>query len=218
MAAQAVGHALVRAGHGVEGVVVRRGVALRARRVGRNVIRGLGVAGLVAGKRRRRAMATAAIAGGGMELIERRRARVSCRACGAGDHPHIGSGLVAGGAGGHLSHHRRVSGDAQGGCCDARRTDLEATRRHLGRAVTARAVAIQVADRNVIGPRRAHDGDIGESVGHRRRVAAQAVGHALVRAGHRVERRNCRRWCDIESRSRWSGCGWRASRPWTHPN
>ena len=62
VAAQAVGHALVRAGHRVKRIVARRGMALRARRVGRDMVGGLGVAGLVGRERRRRGVAAAAIA------------------------------------------------------------------------------------------------------------------------------------------------------------
>src|SRR5258706_14842590 len=46
--------------------------------------------------------------------------------------------------------------------------------------------SVEVADREVIAGRRDH-GDVGKGRVHRRAVTGEAPGHALVRAGGRVE-------------------------------
>src|SRR5215470_5503507 len=70
MAAQAASHALVYTGHRVQCVVTRGGMALGTGCRGRNVVRGLGVAGPIGGEGRRRRMAAVAVAGRRMVLVE----------------------------------------------------------------------------------------------------------------------------------------------------
>jgi len=65
--------ALVRARDRVERVIARGRVALRARGAGRNVVRGLGVTGLVGREGGRRGMAAVAVPARGMVLVERGR-------------------------------------------------------------------------------------------------------------------------------------------------
>src|SRR3984893_11864342 len=76
------------------------------------------------------------------------------------------------------------------GIRDARRAraDPEAvpSRSHVTGGVTARTVAVEAADRDVIAGRRDH-GDVEEGRVHRRAVTAEAPGDALVRAGGGVE-------------------------------
>ena len=165
--AQALRHPLVGAGDGVERVVARGGVALRARRTGRDVVRGLAGTGDVAGEGRRGGVAAAAVATRRMLGIERRGGtRVAGGGAAARQHPHVRSGLVAGLAGGDRRGHRRVAGDAERRGGDARAAEFEAARIDVGRCVAAGAVAVEAADRDVVA-RRADDRDVGE--GRRRR-------------------------------------------------
>src|SRR5437879_940656 len=53
--------------------------------------------------------------------------------------------------------------------------------------MTARAVAVEAAERKVVA-RVGDEGDVGEGRRHRRAVAGEAPGHALVRPGDRVGR------------------------------
>src|SRR5205814_10480852 len=69
---------------------------------------------------------------------------------------------------------------------EVRGAEVATTGVHILGAVTARAVAIEAADRDVIGGRRDR-GDVEERRVHRRAVTGQAPGHTLVRAGGRVE-------------------------------
>src|SRR4029077_4477707 len=57
--------------HDVRGVVARGRMALRARRVGRDVVGRLAAGGYVAAERRRRRMAAVAVTGGRVRLVER---------------------------------------------------------------------------------------------------------------------------------------------------
>jgi len=94
---------------------------------------------------------------------------------------------VAGLAGGHRRSHRRVPGHAQRRAGNAGAAEPEAARIDIGRRVAAGAVAVERADRDMVA-RRAHDGDVGEGRGYGGGVTGEALGHALVRAGHGVER------------------------------
>src|SRR6202030_4364091 len=87
----------------------------------------------------------------------------------------------------HGARHRGVAGDGECRSREARRAELEATGVHIRRGVTARAVAVETADREVIAGR-ADDRDVGEGPGDRRTVASETPGHALVCAGDRVSR------------------------------
>src|SRR5439155_5332924 len=180
-------HTLVRAGDGIEREVARGGVALRARRVGRNMVRGLGAAGHIAGKGRRGRVAAVAVTTGRMDLVQRGRTRVSRGARAAGDHPQVGCALVTGLTGGDGRRHRGVACDAERGTRDARGAELEAARIHIGRGVAARAVAVEAADRHVVA-RVGDEGDVGEGRGDRRTVTGETPGDALVRAGDGVGR------------------------------
>src|SRR5438067_5680633 len=76
VAGEAARHALVGAGDRVERVVARGGVALRAGRAGRDMVRRLGASGLIGGKDGGGGVAAgAAVARGWMGLVERRRTR-----------------------------------------------------------------------------------------------------------------------------------------------
>src|SRR6266478_1785445 len=184
---QTPGDALVRAADRVERVVARGGVALRARCSGRNVIGGLAGSGHIGREGRRGGMAATAVASGWMLRVEcARGARVACRGAGAGEHSHVRRQLVAGLAGGNRCRHRRMARDAEGRVRDARRAELEATRIHVARAVTARAVAVEAADWNVVAGRADHS-DVDEGT-DRRTMTGQTPGDALVRAGDGVER------------------------------
>src|SRR5437763_13598957 len=77
VAGEAARHALVGAGDGVERVVTRGRVALGARRAGRNVIRRLGVTGLIGREGRRRRVTAVAVSGGGVRLVESLRTGIS---------------------------------------------------------------------------------------------------------------------------------------------
>src|SRR5206468_5829898 len=57
----------------------------------------------------------------------------------------------------------------------------------VARRVTARAVAVEGTERNVVA-RVGDEGDVGEGRRHRRAVAGEAPRHALVGAGDRVGR------------------------------
>src|SRR5437763_504608 len=70
---------------------------------------------------------------------------------------------------------------------EARRAELEAARIDVARRVTARAVAVEGAERNVVA-RVGDEGDVGEGRRHRRAVAGEAPRHALVGAGDGVGR------------------------------
>src|SRR6266478_6575580 len=182
---QTPGDALVRAADRVEREVARGGVALRARCSGRNVIGGLAGSGHIGREGRRGGMAATAVASGWMLRVEcARGARVAGR--GAGEHSHVRRHLVAGLAGGNRRRHGAVPGDAEGRVRDARRAELEATWTHVARAVTARAVAVEAADWNVVAGRADHR-DVDEGT-DRRTMTGQTPGDALVRAGDGVER------------------------------
>jgi len=163
---EAPGHALVGARDRVERVIAHGRVALGARRAGRNVIRGLGVAGLIAGKGRRGRVAGAALARGRMGLVVRGGARIPPGGRGADEHADVGRGLVTGRAGAHHRRYRGVAGDAERRTRDACRAELEAPRVHVAGAVAARAVAIQAPERDVIA-RVGDEGDVGEGRRHR---------------------------------------------------
>ena len=178
--------------HHIQGVVAGGRVALRARRVGGNVSRRFGAAAhLIGGKRRAGRVAAVAVTAGRMGLVVCLGTGVAPGGRGAHHHPQIRRGLVTGRAGAH-HRHGGVAGDAERRSTDTRRTDTEAPGVHVRGAVAARAVAIHAADRKVIA-RCGHDRDVGKGLRHRRTVAGEAPGHALVGAGDGVEREVARR-------------------------
>src|SRR5205823_9517839 len=79
----------------------------------------------------------------------------------------------------------RMAGDGECGTRDVRGAELETTGVHILGAVTARTVAVEAANRDVIGGG-PDDRDVGEGPGDGRAVAGEAARHALVRAGGRV--------------------------------
>jgi len=153
VAGEAPGHALVGAGDGVEREVARGRVTLGAGRSGRNVIRRLpGGRQQVGRERGRRDVAVAAVAGDRMLRIQGGvRTGVSRRGRGAGHHPQVGRALVAARAGAHHGE-RRMPRDVECRSGDARVAELEAAAAWIdvARGMTARAVAIHAADRDVI--------------------------------------------------------------------
>ena len=196
VAGQAAGHALVGAGDRVERVVAARGVALRARRAGRDVVGGLArPRSALSAKRGRRGVAAVAVTAGRVALSKRVGPRVAGRwwRCSRAS-PGKARALVAGLAGRHRCCHRACGRQRQRRDVDARGAELEAARVDVRGGMAARAVAVEAADRDVVARGR-NDRDVGEGGRDRRRVAAQAVGHALVRAGDRVQRRSCPPWC-----------------------
>src|SRR5215469_14852749 len=105
-------------------------------------------------------MAAAAVARCRVVRIEcGRRPRVAGGGVRAGEHPHVGSGLVAGLAATDDRRDGGVAGDAEGWRTEAGGAELEATGIDIGRRVTARAVAVERADRDVVTARPADDGD-----------------------------------------------------------
>src|SRR5260370_315871 len=145
------------------------------------MVRGFGVTRLVGREGGRRGVTTVAVAARGMVLVERGRTRVAGRGRGARQHPDVGRAFVTGRAAADRRRDGGVSGDREGRSGDARGTELEATGIHIRRAVAARAVAIETADREVIAGR-ADQGDVEERP-DRRTVTGEAAGDALVRAG-----------------------------------
>src|SRR5205807_10118081 len=103
-------HGVVGGGDGVERVVARSGVALGARRAGRNVIRRLGVTGLIGHEGRRRRMAAVAVTGRRVHLVEGLRTGISPGGRAARNHAQVRRALVAGLAGGDRGRHRGVAG------------------------------------------------------------------------------------------------------------
>src|SRR5205823_14827600 len=79
----------------------------------------------------------------------------------------------------------RMAGDRECGARDVRGAELETTGVHILGAVTARTVAVEAANREVIGGG-TDDRDVGEGPGDGRAVAGEAALHALVRTGDRV--------------------------------
>ena len=200
VAAQAARHPLVSAGDRVGRVVARCRVALRARRRGRNVVRRLSAGSHIIREGGCRRMTAAAIAGGRMNGIERRRwARIPRHRPRAGEHAEVARRLVTGLTSGYRRRDRGVTGHGQRRTVNARRPDVESARVHIAHAVAAGAVAIQVAGRNVIAGR-GGDLDVGKRPGHRRTVAAEAGGHALVSCGDRVGRVVTRRRVALRAR------------------
>src|SRR6184192_4582898 len=96
-----------------------------------------------------------------------------------------------------------VTGRVERRTRDARRAELEAPRIDVARRVTARAVAIEAAERNVVA-RIGDEGDVGEGRRHRRAVAGEAPRHALVGPGDRVGRVVARGGVALRAR----GGGW----------
>src|SRR5256714_14689865 len=141
------GYALVGAGNRVERVITRGRVALRARGAGRNVVRGLGVTGLVGREGGRRRVAADAVPARGMVLVERGRTGVSGRGRGAGNHADVGRGLVTGLAAADRRRHRGVAGDRECRIRYARGAELEAAWVYIRRGVAARTVAVEAAGR-----------------------------------------------------------------------
>ncbi len=185
--AEAVGHALMGAGHRVQRVVSCCGVALRACSRGWNVIGRFAGARDIDCEGRGGRMTAAAIPGSWMAPVEGGRPRVTRGRPRARNHSLIRCRFMAGLTGGHRGSHCCVARYTQRGTVDAGRTDVEAAGIDVRRGVTAGAPAVEWADRNVVG-RSGRDRDIGECSRYRRAVAAQAIGHALVRSGYRIQR------------------------------
>src|ERR1700747_764750 len=94
MTAQTAGHALVRAGHRVDRVVARGGVALRTGRIRRNMVRGLADVAREGGRGR---VTAVAVARGRMALVEGcRGTRVARGGVRTNDHPEVLRTLVTG--------------------------------------------------------------------------------------------------------------------------
>src|SRR5439155_1739864 len=102
-------------------------------------------------------------------------------------HPEVRGALVTGLTGGDPRGHRGVAGHRERRSGQARAAELEATRAHVRGAVTARAVAVEGGEGDVVG-RGGDEGDVGEGRRHRRAVAGEASRHALVGPGDRVGR------------------------------
>src|SRR5438046_9607251 len=97
-------------------------------------------------------MTGAASARGRMLRIERGVGpRVSRRGAGTGDHPEVWRRFMAGGAREPCAGCGGVTGRVERRTRDARRAELEAPRIDVARRVTARAVAIEAAERDVVG-------------------------------------------------------------------
>ena len=116
--------------------------------------------------------------------------------------PGVGCRFMTGGAGGHRGRDRPVAGDTQCWGRDAGVAELEAAGIHIRRRMAARTVAVEAADRDVIG-RLADGRDVGER--QRSAVTAEAGRHALVRAGDRIDRVVARPWYGTACTLRWSG-------------
>src|SRR5215470_11396439 len=112
---------------------------------------------------------------------------------GADQHPEVLRTLVTGLAGRGRRRYGRVAGGIERRGVDVRRTELEAAGVDVGGRVTARAAAIEAADRDVVVTRPADDRD---RVGRRRSgkrssacaVTGETARHALVDTGDRVQR------------------------------
>src|SRR5205807_8693382 len=134
--------------------VARRRVALRAGGGGWDVIARLRYRRQqIRSERGRLDVTGAAIARGRMLRVERGVGpRVSRRGAGTGDHPEVRRRFMAAGAREPCTGRGGVTGRVERGTRDARGAELEAaaTRSHIGRRVTARAVAVEAAERNVV--------------------------------------------------------------------
>ena len=115
------------------------------------VVGGLACTGDVAGKRGRRSVTTSAIAGRRVSGIESRGRPGISRSGGAGQHAEVIRCLVAGLAGRHRRRYRRMPGGVERRVSGAGRTDVESARIEVGGAVATGSVAVEGADRNVIG-------------------------------------------------------------------
>src|SRR5437660_367590 len=208
VAGEAPRHALVGAGDGVGRVVARGGVALGARRAGRDVIRGLRVTGLIGREGRRRRMAAVAVAGRRVCFVEGLRTGISPGGRAARNHAEIRRALVTGLTGGDPRGHRGVAGDRERRSGQARAAELEATCIDIARRVTARAVAVEAGERDVIA-RVGEDREYGiggsdECPGDGRAMAAQTAGDTLGEYGEGIEGGVARRGGAL---SGWGG-GW----------
>src|SRR6202043_1935221 len=113
------------------------------------------------------------IASSGVTLIERSRSRVGSGSCRTGDHSLIRRGLVTGLARRNRGGYRGMSRSSQRRAVDVGRADVETARADISGGVTAGAVAIEGAGRNVAA-RQGGDRNVGKSRRHRRAVAAEA--------------------------------------------
>src|SRR4029077_1031710 len=138
-------------------------------------------------------VAVAAVARGRVRSEIAVRTRVRSGGGRTRDHPEVGGGLVAARTGEAATGHGGVTGERQRRSGDVRGTDLEAAaaRIDVAGAVTARAVAVERGDRDVVArSRNDREHRIGgntEGPGDRLTVAAQARRRPLVGAGGRVE-------------------------------
>src|SRR4029077_18495466 len=120
-------HVLVGAGDGVERVVARGGVALGARRGGRDVIRRLGRGRQQVGRERGRGhVAVAAVARGRVRSEIAVRTRVRSGGGRTREHPEVGGGLVAARTGEAATGHGGVTGGRQRRGGEVRGTVFEA--------------------------------------------------------------------------------------------
>src|SRR5207253_2075360 len=118
---------------------------------GRDMVGGLRrAAGLVGGEGGRSRMAAVAVTGRRVRLVEGLRAGVSPGGRAARDHAYIRRALVTDLAGGDRGRDPGVAGHRERWRREARRGELEATRIDVARRMTARAVAVEAAERKVV--------------------------------------------------------------------
>src|SRR5215468_3829041 len=158
---EAAAHALVHTGDRVQCVVARGGVALRTGSRGRDVVRWLARPTVeVAQEGGRRRVTAAAVTRGRVRGVVLDRPVIALRGHrGADQHAEELRTLVTGLTRRHHRGYRRVAGTIECRRIDVRRTELEASRVHVGGRVTARAAAVEAADRDVVVARPADDGD-----------------------------------------------------------
>src|SRR5204863_8886532 len=111
---------------------------------------------------------------GRVHLVEGLRTGITPGGRAARDHAYVRRGLVTGLTGRHGRRHRRVAGDRERRSGQARTADLEATRIDVARRMTARAVAVEGAEGEVVA-RGGEEGDVGEGGGDGRAVAGGAI-------------------------------------------
>src|SRR5262249_47407831 len=217
---QAVGHALVDTGHRVQRVVTRGGMALRTGSRGRTVVRRLtGTTVQIGQEGGGRRMAATAVARGRVGRVVLDGSVIPLSGHGSADqHAEELRALVTGLAGRGRRRYGRVAGGVERRCVDVRRAELEATGVHVAGRVTARAAAVEAADRDVVVTRPADDRD---RVGRRwsgersspRTVTGETARHALVHAGHGVQRVVARGSMALRPRGRGGDVIGRLTRP-----
>lgn len=126
-------------------------MTLCTRRIRRDVIGRLAASGHVARERGGGGMAAPAVPAGGMPLVERIGPRVAGAGRGTGQHAQIRCGFMTGLAGGDHGGDRCMPCSGERRRIDVRRAKAEAAGIDVARAMAARGIAIQAADRDVIG-------------------------------------------------------------------